>query len=55
MDKEIKHLLDMNQIIKLNKCADDVFISPIVITGKHYKSIKLALDSQLLNNVKCSL
>ena len=50
MDKEIKHLLETNQIIKLDKCSDDVFISPIVIKVKHDKSIKLALDSQLLND-----
>ena len=50
VDKEIKHLLDTNQIIKLDKCSDDVFISPIVITVKHDKSIKFALDSQLLND-----
>ena len=50
MDKNIKHLLDTNQIIKLDKCSDDVFISPIVITVKHDKSINLALDSQLLND-----
>ena len=50
VDKEIKHLLDTNQIVKLDKCSDDVFISPIVITVKHDKSIKLALDSQLLND-----
>ena len=36
-------------MIKLDKCSDDVFISPIVITVKHDKSIKVALDYQLLN------
>ena len=45
VDKEINHLLDKKQIIKLDKCSDDVFISPIVITVKLDKSIKLALDS----------
>ena len=50
VDKVIKHLLDTSQIIKLDKCSDDVFISPIVITVKQDKSIKLALDSQLLND-----
>ena len=34
----------------LHKCSDYVFISPIVITVKHDKSIKLALDSQLEND-----
>ena len=49
VDKEIQHLLDTNQIIKLDKCSDQVFISPVVITLKHAQSIKLALDSKLLN------
>ena len=46
VDKEIRHLLDTNQIIE--KCSDKVFISPVVITVKHDQSIKLALDSKLL-------
>ena len=50
VDKEIQHVLDTNQIIKLDKCSDQVFISPVVITVKHNQSIKLALDSQLLND-----
>ena len=37
-------------IIKLEKCDKDCFISPIVITRKKNRSIKLALDSKLLNN-----
>ena len=44
VDKEIQHLLNTNQIIKLEKCSDQVFISPVVITVKHDQSIKLALD-----------
>ena len=59
VEKEIKHLLDTKQIVKLDKCFDDVFISPIVITRKHDKSIKLALDSKLLkdgiNKNKCQM
>ena len=50
VDKEIQHLLGTNQIIKLEKCSDQVFISPVVITVKHDQSIKLALDSKLLND-----
>ena len=37
-------------IVKLNKCDEDCFISPIVITRKKDGSIKLALHSKLLNN-----
>ena len=50
VDKEIQHLLDTNQIIKLDKCSDQVFIIPVVITVKHDQSIKLAIDSKLLND-----
>ena len=42
-------MLDTKQITKLDKCSDDVFISSIVITVKHDKSINLALNSQHLN------
>ena len=37
-------------IIKLEKCDEDRFISPIVITRKKDISIKPALDSKLLND-----
>ena len=50
VDKEIQQLLNTNQIIKLEKCSDQVFISPVVLTVKHDQSIKLALDSKLLND-----
>ena len=50
VDNEIQHLVDTNQIIKLENCSDQVFISPVVITVKHDQSIKLALDSKLLND-----
>ena len=57
--KKIKHLLDTKQIVKIDKCSDDVFISPIAITVKHDRSIKLALDSKFLNDAvwknKCQM
>ena len=34
---------------KLEICSDDFYISPIVITVKKDKSIKLALDSKTIN------
>ena len=37
-------------IVKLNKCDEDCFISPIVITRKKDGSIKLTLDSKLLSD-----
>ena len=36
--------------MKLEKCDEDCFISPIVITRKKDTSIKLAIDSKLLND-----
>ena len=46
---ELKKLLDEKHIIKLNGCSDKNFISPIVITVKRDKTVKLALDSKILN------
>ena len=36
--------------MKLSKCGEDCFISPIIITRKKDGSIKLALESKLLND-----
>ena len=38
--------MDQNQIIKLDKCSDRQFISPIVITVKKDQTVKIALDSK---------
>ena len=46
---ELKKLHDKKHIIKLNSCSDKIFISPIVITVKRDKTVKLALDSKILN------
>ena len=46
---ELKKLSDQGHIEKLNECSDINFNSPIVITVKKNKSIKLALDSKVLN------
>ena len=37
-------------ITKLEKCDEECFISPIVITRKKDSSIKLALNSKLVND-----
>ena len=42
-------LSEQGQIEKLQECSDKNFISPIVITVKQDKSVKLALDSKVLN------
>ena len=41
--------MDQNHIIKLDKCSDRQFISPIVITVKKNQTVKLALDSKKIN------
>ena len=49
MKKELKELLDENHIIKLCSCPDKYFISPIVVTVNKDQTMKLALDSKMLN------
>ena len=49
VNAELKKILDKKHIIKLNICSDKNFISPIVITVKRDKTVKLALDSKILN------
>ena len=50
VENELKKLIDDKQIIKLGKCSDELFISPVVITVKKDKSVKIALDSKKLND-----
>ena len=42
VEKELNKLMEEKQIVKLDKCSDEYFISPVVITVKHDKSIKIA-------------
>ena len=44
VENEILSLIDQGRIIRLEKCSDKQFISPIVITVKTDQSIKLAMD-----------
>ena len=46
---ELEKLLNERHIKKLTNCSDQFFISPIVITVKKDQSIKIALDSEILN------
>ena len=46
---ELNRLKAEGHIKKLENCDEDRFISPIVITCKKDKSIKLALDSKFIN------
>ena len=49
VNTELKKLLDEKHIVKLSSCPDKYFISPIVVTVKKDQTIKLALDSKVLN------
>ena len=46
VEGESNKLIDQNNMIKLDKCCDGQFISPIVITKKKDPTVKLALDSK---------
>ena len=45
----MKKLSEQGHIEKLQECSDKNFFSPIVITVKKDQSVKLALDSKVLN------
>ena len=49
VNTELRKLLAEKHIIKLSSCPDNYFISPIVVTVKKDQTIKLALDSKVLN------
>ena len=49
VSSENKKLLEEGHIEKLNNCLEHYFISLIVITVKRDQTIKLALDSKILN------
>ena len=49
VEQELDKLFNDKQIVQLEKCPDEVFISPDVITIKKDKSKKLALESKKLN------
>ena len=51
-ENKLKKLIEEKQIIKLDKCSDEYFISPVVITFEQEKSVKIALDSKKLNDAK---
>ena len=46
---ELKKLSEQGHTEKLQECSDKNFFSPIVITVKKEKSVKLALHSKVLN------
>ena len=46
----MKNLLDAGHISKIDKITDEMFIQPVVITVKKYRSAKIALNARSLNN-----
>ena len=50
VENELRKLIDRKQIRKLTSCSDENFISPVVTTVKSDQSIKIALDSKILND-----
>ena len=46
---ELKKILDEKHIIKISSCTDNYIISPIVVTVKKEQTIKIALDTRILN------
>ena len=49
VEEELRNLQNNGHITKLQKCSDEFSISPIVITVKKDKSIKLAMGSKTIN------
>ena len=49
VNAELRKLPAEKHIIKLSSCPDNYFISPIVVTVKKDQTVKLALDSNVLN------
>ena len=49
VERKLDKLIQDKQISKLEKCPDDLFVSPVVITVKKDKSVKIALDTKKLN------
>ena len=49
VESELKRLIAEGHVTKLDPRTDDQFITPVVITVKRDGSIKLAMDSKILN------
>ena len=41
VEQELEKLIEYKQIIRLEKCSEEYFISPVVITVKRTKALKL--------------
>ena len=51
VEGELNKLIDQKHIIKLDKCSDRQFISPIVITAKKVQTVRFALDSKKISKL----
>ena len=50
MEAELEELMEECHIRRVEKINDEVFIQPVVITVKKYRSVKIALDASSLND-----
>ena len=50
VEQELERLIKSGNLEKLNNVDEDCFVSPVVITVKSDKSVKIALDSRKLND-----
>ena len=48
--RELEKLIKAGHLEKINNVDEDCFVSPVVITVKNDKSVKIALDSRKLND-----
>ena len=50
VERKLERLIKSGHLEKVNNVDEDCFVSPVVITVKRYKSVKIALDSRKLND-----
>ena len=50
LGRELEKLIKTGHLEKINDVDEDCFVSPVVITVKNDKSVKIALDSRKLND-----
>ena len=50
VERELKKLIRTGHLEKINDVDEDCFVSPVVITVKSDKSVKITLDSRKLND-----
>ena len=50
VEQELERLIKSGHLEKVNNVDEDCFVSPVVITVKSDKSVKIALDSRKLND-----